>query len=146
MKCDRCPTVWFVDYEANKPEPVTTSVEIRIRHPVDGKVSADKIVKYEVLCDRCVRTVLNYVSSVDRDPDARKKPRAKKKADEPGVDTGRSPVVSNAPEEGTRQRRPPPAQTVTQPAVPVPAEGHKPYAEGHTRSSVPRIPSSQSGS
>jgi hypothetical protein len=92
MRCDRCKAVWYEDWKPGDPEPETASVKIALRTPVGEGVFGEKEVEYEVLCKRCESTVTNYVGNVELDPEARKKPKAKKE---------------EARAQGDAQRRPP---------------------------------------
>ena len=96
MKCERCPAVWYEDYTPGDPEPETASVEIVLKTPVGEGVFAEKSVKYEVLCKKCAGTVTNYVDGVELDPDARKKPKAKKEEGGAQGDAPRRPPESKS--------------------------------------------------
>lgn len=98
MKCDRCKAVWYEDYTPGDPEPETASVKISLKTPVGEGVIAEKEVEYEVLCKKCEGTVTNYIGNVELDPDARKKPKAKKE---------------EARAQGDAQRRPPEPKSST---------------------------------
>lgn len=95
MKCDRCKAIWYEDYTPGDPEPATASLELTLKIPLPEakEVLAERKVKYEVLCKRCESTVANYIDGVELDPDARKKPKAKK--------------GEEARAQGDAQRRPP---------------------------------------
>ena len=96
MKCDRCPAVWFDDYEPGQEDAPVSSFEMSLNIVVDGQV-VPREVAFNVLCTKCEDTVKNYVDSIDRDPAARRKPRAKK----PGAN-----VVAEAPRESGKGRPP----------------------------------------
>jgi hypothetical protein len=122
MKCERCPAVWFEDYVPGVPEPSTPHVEISI----SGEGVEPKLIKYEVLCKKCVTTITNYIKSVDRDPNARKKPRAKKKG-------------------GATESATPPSTDAKQPSSNEP-EHSKSSGSAPVRSSGRRLPSTPSSS
>lgn len=100
MKCDRCGAVWYEDYTPGEPEPATPSMAAILKVP--GK--PDRVVKYDTLCEKCSGTVANYVDSLDLDPEARKKPRAKKKGDAQGNGQSRPPEVMK-PADGGEARQ-----------------------------------------
>ena len=120
LKCDRCPAVWFEDYVPGDPEPATPSVKIHIERPNEP----DLDIQYEVLCKKCVTTISNYIKSVHRDPNARRKPRAKKK-EEAGDPATSSEVMPLSSSDSGRNR---------------------PSVLSHARSSERRTPSNQTNS
>jgi hypothetical protein len=64
------------DYTPGEPLPETAGITILLKAPPLAQPMRE--VKYEVLCSKCMQAVVNYVDSIDLDPEARKKPRAKK--------------------------------------------------------------------
>lgn len=131
MKCDRCKAVWYEDYTPGEPVPATAQLELTLSTPMADapEVMAERKVKYEVLCKKCETTVANYISGVELDPDARKKPKAKKE------ETGA---------QGDAPRRPPESKSTT----PRPASGvgrRSSTSEPRAHASSPPARASQSG-
>lgn len=103
MKCERCGALWHQDYTPGDPEPETASVTILLKKPVGEEgMTADREVNFDVLCTKCEETVTNYVDSVDRDPEARKKAGAKKKGGGKGDGAARPPKPPTPPSAGAR--------------------------------------------
>lgn len=94
--CDRCGAVWSEDYESGSPIPETASINICLRQQGADGEPVDQVVSLEVLCDKCSSTVGAYVKSINLDPDARKKSRAKK-GEEDVEEESASPLPPPAP-------------------------------------------------
>jgi len=106
LKCDRCSTVWSKAYTPGEPIPETASVTISLRVPGGSEeLTVTRGVSFDVLCSKCAETVTNYVNSVDRDPEARRKAGAKKKrackGDDPPPKPATLPVVQPTVSAGT---------------------------------------------
>jgi len=107
MVCDRCGRTWYPEVKKDGPEPSAPSAAIVFRDEKGAEVVS---VGYEVLCDSCSKTVLNYLSNVGKDLKNKSPLRARK------TGKGGEEAVASPP-------TPPP---IPPPAVPPPAPAAKP--------------------
>jgi hypothetical protein len=61
FECDRCGRKWYADPQEQEHTP---SLQLRLVDP-GGEVIEE--ARYEVLCDSCASTVLNYVGSITKE-------------------------------------------------------------------------------
>ena len=103
-ECQRCPRVWYEDLqtttitESSKPAPPCLSVHFT-------PDSTD--IRWDVLCDSCVKTVGNYVKALVKD--LKNKPRGRKAkvvggGDAPSVQTEQKGPTGAVVGSGTRGR------------------------------------------
>lgn len=132
MCCARCGRVWYADYDPEKKDVETTSLELVVRAP-GGK---ERKISYDALCDTCAKAVAAHIDQIDKLEKAspQRKPRAKKVGSEGTQASPPAPPPPNA-----MPAAPPAAGAVAAaPSARAAASAHAPSTARGPQSTGPR--------